>query len=70
MSLLNFIMTNINYDNTIVKYAHNMQNRITTFVCSIQKHTEEIKEIVMMPNKKMNAHVHIVDHVVLCIDIQ
>lgn len=52
MSLLNFIMTNINYDNTIVKYAHNMQNRITTFVCSIQKHTEEIKEIVMMPNKK------------------
>lgn len=71
MSLLNFIMTNINYDNTIVKYAHNMRNRITTFVCSIQKHTEEIKEIVMMPNKKkMNAHVHIVDHVVLCMDIQ
>lgn len=54
MSLLNFIMTNVNYDNTIVKYAHNMQNRITTFVCSIQKHTEEIKEIVMMPNKKKN----------------
>lgn len=52
MSLLNFIMTNVNYDNTIVKYAHNMQNRITTFVCSIRKHTEEFKEIVMMPNKK------------------
>lgn len=31
----------------------------------------QIKEIVMMPNmKKMKAHVHIVDHVVLCTDIQ
>lgn len=45
-------MTNINYDNTIVKYAYNKQNRITTFVCSIRKHTKEIYEIVMMPNEK------------------
>lgn len=47
-------MTNINYDNTIVKYAYNKQNRITTFVCSIRKHTKEIYEIVMMPNEKKN----------------
>lgn len=60
-------MTNINYDNTIVKYAYNKQNRITTFICSIRKHTKEIYEIVMMPNekKKMKAQVHIVDLVVL-----